>query len=129
MVKILKIWAHFLGAHTKSAITFCRFLRKKVKFWKEFPLSSMKNPRSSSVYVFGFVYMLQKSIIFHGISLIILHKFWPIFFHIFRRATLPCFYGFPYFLKVVINFRFFQIFWYYFWFPSWFISCFLSLNH
>ena len=33
-------------------------------------------------------------------------------FQIYRRATLLYFYGFPYFLKVVMNFRFFpEVFW------------------
>ena len=51
----------------KKALVFYNFLwilAKKVTLWKEFPLSSMKNSKSQSVYVFSFQNMLQKSVFF-----------------------------------------------------------------
>ena len=58
-----------------------------------------------------------------------LHFDWCLLCKVYRRATPPYFYGFPYFLKSCDEFRFFPKFCEcYFLFPSWFISCLLSLN-
>ena len=47
--------------------------------WREFPLNSMKNYKSVSMYEFSFLNLLQKSIFYqiynHGIPKIILYKF------------------------------------------------------
>ena len=46
-------------------LVYCKLLwilAEKVTFWEEFPLSSMNNSETSSVYVFSFLDMLQKSV-------------------------------------------------------------------
>ena len=60
-----------MSLFSEKMLVFYKFLSifvKKVTFWKEFPLSSMKNSNSLSVYVFSFLNMLQKSIFCDGIS-------------------------------------------------------------
>ena len=92
---------------------FLWILAKKVKFWKDFSLSSTKNSKSPSVFVFSFLCMLRKSIFCHGISLIISRKFWHIFFSYFphklvlnmpsRFLSLNCFYLISLFLFTLTN--------------------------
>ena len=67
-----------LWLFSKKKLAFYNFLWilvEKVTFWKEFPLGSMKNSKSLSVYVISFLNKLRKSIFYHRISENILYNF------------------------------------------------------
>ena len=64
LVKLNGIENANLSLFGKKMLFFYNFswiIVKNVAFQKEFPLSSMRNSKSSSVYVFSFQNMLQKS--------------------------------------------------------------------
>ena len=63
-----------------------------IQFWRKFPLSSIGNSKSLSVYEFHFLNLLQTSVFcqiyYHEIPWIILYKIWQIVFTFFSTNAI-----------------------------------------